>query len=277
MKSQLPGSLSTHLPIKRGLKFTYILSFIIALLMTAVSLGGLLFSSTFYSTDEMRQAFLGNDVVNLLIGLPILLVSMWLTKREKLAGLLCWPGAMLYVVYNYLVYLLGMSFSWLTIVYFALVGLGAYAMVALLKSIDQASVKEKLTGVVPVKTTSWILLLFGVMFFFRAIGILGQAVIIQTMLPPPEVGLLIADLIGSLLWIAGGALLLRNKPLGYASGFGLLFAICALFVGLIVVLLLQPFLTGAPFVPVDVIVVFIMGLVCFVPFALFLRGVVSRT
>lgn len=244
--------------------------------MTTVSLGGFLFSSTLYSTDELRQAFLGNDVVNLLVGLPILLVSMWLAKRGMLAGLLCWPGALLYVTYNYLVYLFGMPFSWLTIVYLALIGLSAYAMVALLRNIDQTSIKENLTGVVPVKTTGWILLLFGVMFFFRAIGILIQAVINQTMLPPSEVGLLIADLVGSILWIAGGALLLRHKPLGYVSGLGLLFAICALFVGLIVVLLLQPILTGGPFALVDVIVVIVMGMVCFIPFALFLRGVISR-
>ena len=264
------------LPVAKSLTATYALSLIVASLMTAVSLGGLLFSSHLYSTDELRQAFLGNDVVNLLIGLPILLISMWLAKRGKLAGLLCWPGALLYVVYNYLVYLFGIPYSWLTIVYLALVGLGAYAMVTLLGNIDQANVKEKLTGFVPVKTTGWILLLFGVMFFFRAIGILVQAVINQIMLPPSEVGLLIADLIGSILWIAGGVLLLRHKPLGYVSGLGLLFAICALFVGLIVVLLLQPFLTGAPFALVDVIVVFIMGLVCFVPFGFFLHGVLSK-
>jgi hypothetical protein len=244
--------------------------------MTALSLGGFIFSSAIYPTDELRQAFLGNDVVNLLIGLPILLGSMWLAQRGKLAGLLCWPGPLLYVVYNYLVYLFGMPYSWLTIIYFALVGLSAYAMVALLRSIDQASIKEKLTGVAPVKTTGWILLLFGAMFFFRAIGILVQAALNQAILPSSEIGLLIADLIGSILWIAGGILLLRHKPLGYVSGLGLLFAICALFVGLIVVLLLQPFLTGAPFALVDVIVVFIMGLVCFIPFGLFLRGVISR-
>jgi hypothetical protein len=48
-----------------------------------------------------------------------------------------------------------------------------------------------------------------------------------------------------------------------------------LFIGLIMFLLLQPVLTDAPFVLVDIIVVFIMGLICFIPFGLFVRGVVS--
>ena len=75
--------------------------------------------------------------------------------------------------------------------------------------------------------------------------------------------------------IIGGLLLWRREPLGYVAGAGLLFQASMLFIGLIAVLLLQPLLTAAPFPLTDTIVVFAMGLVCFVPFALFLRGVVS--
>jgi hypothetical protein len=59
-------------------------------------------------------------------------------------------------------------------------------------------------------------------------------------------------------------------------GTGLLFQASMLFIGLIAILLLLPLLTAAPFLPLDTIVVFVMGLVCFVPFALFLRGVASK-
>jgi len=49
-----------------------------------------------------------------------------------------------------------------------------------------------------------------------------------------------------------------------------------LFIALITFLLLRPVLTDAPFVLTDVVVVFIMGMVCFIPFFLFLRGVQSK-
>jgi hypothetical protein len=49
-----------------------------------------------------------------------------------------------------------------------------------------------------------------------------------------------------------------------------------LFIALILFLLLRPFLTAAPFALADVVVVFIMGLICFIPSALFVRGVVSN-
>ena len=68
--------------------FVYQVSAIIAILMTIASVSGLLFSSTIYPTDDVLQTFFANDVVNLLIGLPILIGSMWLSWRGKLIGLL---------------------------------------------------------------------------------------------------------------------------------------------------------------------------------------------
>jgi hypothetical protein len=49
-----------------------------------------------------------------------------------------------------------------------------------------------------------------------------------------------------------------------------------LFVGVIGFLFLQPLLTATPFALNDLIVLSIMGLVCFIPFGLFVRGVVSK-
>jgi hypothetical protein len=117
---------------------------------------------------------------------------------------------------------------------------------------------------------------FGVLFTIRAFGIIIQAIMTKTTLPTSETGVLIADVVISFLWIAGGILLLQRKPLGYVSGLGLLFAASMLFIGLIVFLLVQPIITDAPFVLSDVIVVFIMGVIFSIPFGLFVHGVVSR-
>ena len=99
---------------------------------------------------------------------------------------------------------------------------------------------------------------------------LGQA---GAAVPASEIGVLTADVVLSAAMVASGALLLRRRPLGYVSGLGALFGASMLFVSLIVFLLLQPLLTEAPFAPMDVVVVLVMGMICFVPFALYLRGV----
>lgn len=78
-------------------------------------------------------------------------------------------------------------------------------------------------------------------------------------------------------WIIGGALLWRREPLGYVTGTGLLFrASMLLFVGLLVYFALQPILTATPFPVVDFVVVSMMGLIVFVPFGLFVRGITSE-
>jgi len=269
------SSHSGHLPVKHDLIIVYVLSLVGAILMAVVSLGGLLYPSTFYPTDELLQSFFANDVVNLLIGLPILLGSMWLVRHGKLVGLLLWPGALLYVLYTYIAYVFGIPFSLLTFVYLVLVLVSTYCVFDLLKSIDRKSVQERISEGVPVRTAGGVLIVFGVLFTFRAFSMIADASTNQTMLPSSELGVLIADIVISILFVAGGSLLLRRSSLGYVSGLGLLFVGSMLFIGLIMVLLLQPVLTDATFVPVDVIVVFIMGLICFIPFGVFARKVVA--
>jgi len=266
----------TQLPTTRNLNLAYALSLLTGLLMAGVSLGGLLFPGDLYPTAELHSTYVPNDVVNLFIGLPVLLASMWLTRRETLVGLLFWPGALLYVLYNYIAYVFGMPFSTISFIYIAIVLLSAYVLFDLLRSIDQQSVQARLSGAVPVKLTGWVLILFGVFFFFRAVVMIVQPLTQQTTLPVSEVGVLIADLVLSTFWFAGGFLMLRRMPLGYVSGLGLLFSGSMLFIGLIIFLLLQPVLIGASFQLVDVLVVLAMGMICFIPFFLFLRGTISK-
>jgi len=67
-----------------------------------------------------------------------------------------------------------------------------------------------------------------------------------------------------------------RKELGYVTGLGMLFQGSMLFIALIIFLLLQPFLTTAPLAIADIVVIFTMGLICFIPFALFVRGAMAE-
>jgi hypothetical protein len=88
-----------------------------------------------------------------------------------------------------------------------------------------------------------------------------------------EFGVLVADGLTTPFWILGGLYLWRRQPLGYIGGAGLLFQASMLFVGLLVFFILQPFVNGRPFPLEDFVVILSMGLVVFVPFGLFLRGI----
>jgi hypothetical protein len=93
-------------------KTIYRYSLWVGLLMLGVSLAGLISPNKLYPTVELRHSFLANDVVNLGIGLPILLFSMRYAQRGRLVGRLLWPGALLYVLYNYLFICLARRWEW---------------------------------------------------------------------------------------------------------------------------------------------------------------------
>ena len=267
---------TANLPIKRNLTLIYALSLVIALLMTAASVAGFLYRTVIYPTDELLKAFMPNDVVNLFIGVPILLGSMWLGRRGQLIGLLFWPGALLYVLYNYLAYVFGMPFNAVFLLYLTLVTLSTYTLIGLVASIDDTAIQQRLTGIVPERAAGGVLAGLGILVSLRVIGVMIGALVNQTPIVTTALSALVSDFMINPAWILGGVLLWRREALGYVAGLGLLFQASMLFIGLIIFLLLQPILTTAPFILTDVVVVFIMGLVCFTPFALFVRGVVSK-
>ena len=268
-------SRNASMPIKHNLTLIYGLTFIIAILMAAASVAGLLHQTSVYPTDELLQSFLANDVTNLLIGLPMLLASMWLTRRGKLIGLLFWPGALFFVLYNYIVYVFAMPLNLAFLAHLALVMLSVYSLIGLLTSIDGKVVQQQLVGVVPERLAGGVLAGLGLLFVLMVIGAIVQALISQTPIAETELALHVADFLIAPAWVVCGVLLWQRNAFGYVAGLGLLFQASMLFIGLIIVLLLQPFLTAALFSLVDVVVVFAMGLICFIPFALFIRGVVS--
>ena len=264
------------LPIRRDLALIYALSFIIAILMAAASVVGLLYQTVIYPTDELLQSFVPNDVVNIFIGLPILLGSMWLARRGKLIGLLFWPGALFFVLYTYIVYVFVMPLNVAFLLHLVLVTMSVYTLIGLVASIDGEVVQQRLTGAVPQRLAGGVLAGLGLLFFLRVIGVIVNALTSQTPIAETELALHTADFLTAPAWVVCGILLWRRKALGYVTGLGLLFQASMLFIGLIIFLLLQPFLTAAPFVLVDVVVIFVMGLICFIPFAFFVRGVASN-
>ena len=96
--------------------------------MAAASVIGLLYGAVVYPADDLFQSFVPNDVVNLLIGLPILLGSMWIARRGELIGRLLWPGTLLSLLHNYTVYVLAMPLNLAFLLHLTLLTLSAYTL-----------------------------------------------------------------------------------------------------------------------------------------------------
>jgi hypothetical protein len=109
--SKSTESRSGGIPVTRDLKLGYVLSLLTSFIMTASSIGGVLYQRAIYPADELLQSFVPNDIFNLVVGLPILLGSMWLARRGVLIGLLSWPAGLFYVLYISIPYVIGVPFG----------------------------------------------------------------------------------------------------------------------------------------------------------------------
>ena len=211
---------------------------------------------------------LPNDVVNLIIGVPAILACLQLTHRKQLIGLLFWPGALFYVTYNSFATIMAMPSVLLFMLHLGLVVLSAATLVMFLQRINMPAVQQKLAGSVSERLAGMILVFFGTAFFFLALSIfIGKD---SSM---PKIATAAADLVIAPVWVIAGVQLFRRRPSGYALGGGMLFHAAALFIGLLFYFILQPLVTGMPFPLNDFIAILPMALMCFLPFGLFVRGV----
>jgi hypothetical protein len=287
----LVGSPSTSLPITRDLTLAYALSLVVAVLIAGVSAAGLLLGSTrLYGVDPKVAAavasstagvlvpgFLAQDVINLVLALPILLGSLWLVRRGSLIGLLLWPGTLFYVLYTYALYLVGAPFSALFLAYVGLVALSAYTTIGIVASIDAEQVRQRLAGVVPARTVGGILV--GLAFLTLAQdagGALVSALAGGGSVDPVAHRVWIADLVVEVpAVLIGGVLLWRRKMLGYVAGAGLLLQFGLTPTGLAAVLALQPVLTAEPIDAGAIVGLLIFSAVCFATLTFFVRGAAS--
>jgi hypothetical protein len=236
--------------------------------MSFASLAGLFFSHQIYPTKDLLGTFVSNDVANLLIGLPALLVSITLARKRQLIGQLFWPGALFYIFYNYAVYSLSMPISAWYVIYPLLAVGSLITIILLLRNVQGLQIKSHLEGKIHEKITGGLLVAMGTLFFFRATGQLFSILAHKTTLVQTDLALQIADLLVTPVWIVSGILLWRHHHFGYKITPAALFQAALLFIALLIFMLLQPLLTSVDFVAADFLVILVMSLIVIVPLVL---------
>lgn len=271
--SRLPA-----LPVTRDLTLAYVLSLLVALLIATAAVGGLLWEEAIYTTEDVLLSFYPVDLFHLVVGLPVLLSSMWLARHGRLAGLLLWPGVLLYVLYSYITNLLGVPFGPLFLPYVLLVTLSACTIIALVASIDGRAVRRKLDGIVPARAAGGLLVGLGALFLITNVNAILTALASRPpYLPEHPTFVLIADFTTAIpLCLAGGFLLWQRQALGYVAGAGLLLLYTLLFLGLVPVLLFPAVYDGSPVAVADVSLMLGFGLLCLWLLARWVRAAPSQ-
>ena len=260
---------------KYDLRLAYIASLLIAVVMTAVSLAGLVYWDRVYPGIEakMLPLFVGQDALNLVVGLPVLLGSLVLARRGSLIGLLLWPGALFYVAYDYGYYVLGAPYTVFFLPYIGLVTLSMYAAIAVVVGIDGNAVRERFSGVVPVRLVGGFLTVVALLFTALWTALNLSASTGSSSIDPVLRVVTIMDLSVQLpALLLGGILLWRRAPIGYVVTAGLLLQAATYLAGLSAITLLQEALLGTPIDPVAVFPGFVIGAVSLAFVAFFVRG-----
>jgi hypothetical protein len=176
---------------------------------------GLYYYDTVSSVAQMQ----GNDLVTLLVGLPLLAASTWLALRGSLRGHLLLTGTLGFFLYTYMSMSMLTAYNAFFLIYVALFGLSLYAFILSMLSFDLANLPQRFSPHLP---HGWIA---GVLFAvggFLLLAWLGKIVppLLQNQTPPLEntttLVIQAMDLVLIVpLAILAGVLLLRRSAWGY--------------------------------------------------------------
>lgn len=116
----------------------------------------------YWDTVSMAAQMQANDLVTLILGLPLLAISFWLALRGSLRGRLLLAGTLGFILYTYITMMVGAHFNALFLVYVALFSLSLFAYVLVLMSFDLATLPARFSDELP---RSWVA---GLLFFAAA-------------------------------------------------------------------------------------------------------------
>jgi hypothetical protein len=176
---------------------------------------GLYYWDTVSSTAQMQA----NDLVTLVLGLPLLAVSFWMSLRGSLRGRLLLTGTLGFILYTYVTMCFGAAYNQLFLVYVALFSLSLFAFILCMASFDLETLPGHFSAKLPRR---WIA---GLLFFaavFLTLAWLGRIAPTLSQNQTPMLENVTSMFIQAMdlalivpLCVLAGVLLLRKEPWGY--------------------------------------------------------------
>lgn len=112
-----------------GFPVAYALTAATAATMATVSAVGVFATDWLYRDNMLITAtFRGQDMVTLVVAVPLLLLGLVWEMRGSLRGRVLWLGMLFYAMYGYLFYAVAAAFNQFFLLYVATFGLPLYAL-----------------------------------------------------------------------------------------------------------------------------------------------------
>jgi hypothetical protein len=173
----------------------------------------------YYDTVSTVAQMQGNDLITLVVGLPLLAVSAWLAFRGSLRGRLLLTGTLGFFLYTYMSMSMLTAYNSLFLVYVALFTMSLYAFILSMLSFDLADLPRHFSPHLPHGWIAGVLFAVGGFLTLAWIGRIAQP-LLQNQTPALEntttlvIQAMDLTLIAPLAILAG-ILLLRRSAWGY--------------------------------------------------------------
>jgi hypothetical protein len=138
-------------PVLRRGGTAFWLSGLLAVTTAATCLLTFLVPGVLHGTAVMNGSARGTALAVLLLGVPVLAVSMALAWAGSARAVLCWLGAAGFVLYNSVMFLFATPFNRLFLLDVAMLALAAWSVGALLWQTDVAGLGRRFAGSAPVR------------------------------------------------------------------------------------------------------------------------------
>ncbi len=192
------------------------------LIVIASSIG--IYTPDFYSKETLnwQTQSAGQDIIDLVLIVPVLISSALLTFVNKKIATFLWGGVLLYLIYTFTIYCFDVHFNKLFVVYCLTLGLSFYSLIYFLQiQVHERLVKDVGNRLV-IKVTGTYFLVISGLFYLLWLGEIVPAVVqgavppsvLESGLPSNPVHIIDLSVVLPGIFITG-LLLLKMKPFGF--------------------------------------------------------------
>jgi hypothetical protein len=213
-----------------------------------------------YRYDPLMMVAQGipQDMVTLLIGIPLLLVGLWLYRQGRLLGHLLLAGTLAYFLYTYTSMAFGTAFNQLFLVYVALFSLSLFAFILAMVSVDVATLPAHFGDRLPRRWIAGFLIFGGAFLLLAWLGRIipaqlsgatpfGLATSTTLFIQVLDLGVIVPSM------FLAAILLLQRRPFGYLLAAVMMIKFMTMGLALVAMIIGQ-WLAGVPMATAEVVI-----------------------
>jgi hypothetical protein len=236
---------------------------ILAIVFMVNSILNICFGSEFYKTLDVYRNSIANDLLNILFGITVFMISFTKNNRLKLASI----GFYLLFTYSFIANAFMMRNTVIVVIELVFAAITIAVFIFNLINISREINVRKIKGGV---FSSILVLLLGIVFIGRSVGLLATIAGDNNRIV--EFGTSIADLVICSIWIVFSILLLFKTRIGFAGIVPILLQASMLFISLVFYLVINSLVNDKEIPYIDVLFVGVMSLLVIIPFIIVLKN-----